>query len=101
MMELLTIFLGIYGAVNLFGFLFLSIDITCTFNETKLRRFLIFPMLWERLRQDINITGSIIATILFTIGLLPAIALVYIMGLFHFLIGAITYLYKETFKRRD
>lgn len=100
-MAMLSIFLGIYGVINLFGIIFLSVDITCTLNETKLRRFLIFPMIWERLRYDLNITGSIIAISLFAIGLLPAIVLAYIVGLFYFLIGAMIYLFKETFKRRD
>ncbi len=100
-MEVLTIFLGIYGVVNLFGVIFLSFDITYSINEMGWHRFLIFPMIWKRLRCDLNITGSIIAISLFAIGLLPGIVAIYVVELFLFLVGAIVFLFKEIFKRED
>ena len=102
-MELLTIILGIYGVINLFGALLLSFDfyIAYSIDETEWRRFLIFPMIWERLRYDLNVTGSFIAISLFAIGLLPAIVALYIVQLFRFLIRAIVVLIKEVFKKED
>ena len=100
-MEVLVIFLSTYGAVNLFGVMYLGADIAYSTDKIAWHRYLIFPMVWERLRHDLNITGSIIAISLFVIGLLPAIVLIYITGLFYFLVGAIVSLFKSTFKRRD
>ena len=100
-MEMLIIILGIYGVINLFSALFLSFDIAYFIDETEWRRFLIFPMIWEGLRCDLNITGSVIAISLFAIGLLPAIVALYIVQLFRFLIRAIVGLFKEVFKKEE
>lgn len=100
-MGMLIIFLGFYAIANLFGAIFLSFDITYSINSMGWRRFLIFPMIWERLRCDLNITGSVIAISLFTIGLLPAIVAIYVVELFLFLVGAIIVLFKEVFKKED
>lgn len=94
------IFLAIYGGVNLFGLLFLGFDIAYT-TDKKPSYFLVFPMIWERLREDLNIAGSIIAIALFGIGLLPAVLVLYVGELFLLLVAIVVVLFQEIFKRRD
>ncbi len=71
-------------------------------SETEfIRSLLVLPLLWEYLRDEMNLAGTIIATIVITVLFLPALLVVYLMWALIITFGMIIFGFKELFRRRD
>ena len=99
-MTFWEILLLLYGIANMLGCIFLPLSCLST-AEDEFWDILIFPKLIRWLRESLNIIGTIIVTVLFTICFLPALIIdfaIYLIILIAILIGGI---FVALFSRKD
>ena len=90
--------------------IWLLLNVACTFTmviscfsqiDFTLTDYLVYPLLIRSLRERLNLTGTIIVTVLFSIVFLPAVV-VYFIGLVLLALGwLLVTLFLEIFKNKE
>ena len=94
------ILLLLYGIVNMLSCIFIPLNCLST-DEDEFWDILIFPKLIKWLRETLNIAGTIIVTVLFTICFFPALIIIFAVYLVYFIAILIGAIFVALFARKD